>query len=174
MHAVLSASNDSYDCGNHHDGRGCRPCPAAALGTVRRAETDGRPRLEVSWPHARSAGDDGNDSMGLVRQCRIAAADHRFRRHRCYRVDVTFPWPALSGPYHRGTEKIAHRLAGPRADDADRSNLRQWGRARRHAADQDPEDRAAGMGREFQRSGNVWSISRQIPRWAGEVFLSRQ
>jgi hypothetical protein len=174
MHAVLSASNDGYHCGNHHDRPGPRPCAAAALGTVRRAETDGRARLEVSRPHARPAGDDGNDSMGLVRQCRIAATDRRFRRHGCHRVDVTLPWPALSGPYHRGTEKIAHRLASPRADDADRSNLRQWGRARRHAADQDPEDRATGMGGEFQRSGNVWSISQQIPRRAGEVFLSRQ
>jgi hypothetical protein len=57
--------------------------------------------------------------------------------------------PALSGTHHRGAEEIAHRLAGARADDADRPDLRQRCGARRHAADQDSEDRPAAVGREL-------------------------
>src|SRR5262252_1853769 len=123
-HAISQTSGCSDNCGGDLRRRSrAGAATAADLGAISRAEADGGAGLEVPRTHACPAGDDGNDAVGLVRQRRIAAPDHRFGRHDCDRVDVAFARPALSRSHHRGAEEIAHGLASAWAHDADRPDL---------------------------------------------------
>ena len=120
-----------------------------------------------------SAGDHGNDAVGLVQQCAAAGSERRFGRHDRLRDDDAFAQPGRARDDDRADQETAHRLSRPRAAHADRSGLHRGRGTGRRAQGAHQQDRAARLRHQLQRARHVRRVSEQVSRRTGQVFLPR-